>query len=51
MANRCERCVAEKKARESTYADVEEKNRLLFVVHLSNNFNLIIRAKYKGELS
>lgn len=50
MANRCERCVAEKKARESTYVDVEEKNRLLFV-HLSNNFNLIIRAKYKGELS
>lgn len=51
MANRCERCVAEKKARESTFVDVEEKNRLLFVVHLSNNFNLIIRAKYKGELS
>lgn len=31
--------------------DVEEKNSLLFVVHLSNNFNLIIHAKYKEELS
>lgn len=42
---------AGKKARESMCVDVKEKNKLLFVVHLLNNLNLILHAKYKRELS
>lgn len=51
MANRCERGVQGKKARESMCVDVEQKNRLLFAVHLSNTFKLMLHAKYRGELS
>jgi len=50
MVNSHQRCVQGKK-QERMCVGVWEKNRVLFVVHLSNNSNLIIYVKYKHSRS